>query len=106
MTEQPNGPNQRIRLIAIAITKSDHRGGQAFAEEILNNGVLAPLDIVILFDASIDLYDESRLLWKLFNNVDPGRDLFVRNSQMVIDACNKGPMDGHHRQWPDELTFD
>jgi len=106
MAEQSTDPNRRIRLIAIAITKSDPRGGQAIAEEILNNEVLDPFDIVILFDATIDLYDESRLLWKLFNNVDPGRDLFIRKSQMVIDACNKGPMDGHYRKWPDELTFD
>jgi len=106
MAEQSTDPNRRIRLIAIAITKSDPRGGRAFAEEILNNKVLDPFDIAILFDASIDLYDESRLLWKLFNNVDPGRDLFIRKSQMVIDACNKGPMDGHYRKWPDELTFD
>jgi len=106
MTDRPSDPNRRIRLIAIAITKSDPRGGQGFAEEILNSDVLGPLDIVILFDASIDLYDESRLLWKLFNNVDPDRDMSIRKSQMVIDACNKGPMDGHHRQWPDELTFD
>jgi 4-hydroxy-3-polyprenylbenzoate decarboxylase len=24
----------------------------------------------------------------------------------VIDACKKGPMDGHDREWPDELSFD
>jgi len=106
LNEPTSDQNRRIRLIAITIIKSDQRGGRVFAEEILNSNVLDPFDIVILFDAPIDLNDEAQLLWKLFNNVDPGRDLFIRKSQMVIDACNKGPMDGHHRQWPDELTFD
>jgi hypothetical protein len=25
---------------------------------------------------------------------------------LVMDACKKGVMDGHEREWPDELSFD
>ena len=63
-------------------------------------------NILILFDKEIDLSDNSLMLWKLFNNVDPGRDIIIRNRRAVIDACIKGSEDGHKREWPDELTFD
>jgi len=106
MPRQSGDSTRRIRLIAMSVTKSEQRGGSAFAEELLASDTLAPLDIVILFDASIDLGDESCLLWKMFNNVDPGRDLFIRDTNGVIDACRKGPADGHQRDWPEELTFD
>ena len=102
----PGDPPGRVRVIAMSIIKSSRRGGRAFADDLLAKDLLAPSDIVILFDADMDLKDESRLLWKLFNNVDPGRDLFIQNSRVIVDACRKGPADGHMRQWPEELTFD
>jgi 4-hydroxy-3-polyprenylbenzoate decarboxylase len=68
--------------------------------------VLTPYTIIALYDAGVDLTDGSLLLWKLFNNVDPGRDLYLQNHRLVIDACKKGVADGHVREWPDELSFD
>ncbi len=65
-------------------------------------------NIFILFDKDIDLYDNSLILWKLFNNVDPGRDIIFQSTEkqrIVIDACKKGLMDGHEREWPEELSF-
>ena len=76
------------------------------AETLLDAPELQLFTIVVLYDADIDLADNSLLLWKIFNNVDPGRDLYVRNQRLVIDACKKGPEDGHEREWPDELSFD
>jgi 3-polyprenyl-4-hydroxybenzoate decarboxylase len=30
----------------------------------------------------------------------------LRQGRCVIDACKKGPEEGHDREWPDELSFD
>ncbi len=103
---QPGDLDRRIRLIAMSVSRSEQKAGQAVAEVLLHNSHLHAGDIAILFDAHIDLHDESRLLWQLFNNVDPGRDLFIKDARLVVDACRKRPVDGHHRQWPDELAFD
>jgi 4-hydroxy-3-polyprenylbenzoate decarboxylase len=54
----------------------------------------------------VNIGDNSFILWKLFNNVDPGRDIMIRDGRGIIDACKKGPEDGHVREWPDELSFD
>ncbi|WP_236885999.1 UbiD family decarboxylase domain-containing protein [Desulfococcus multivorans] len=94
------------RILAVSAVKSADRGGKAFAADILDRPELAAFNIVVLFDPGIDLFDGSLMLWKIFNNVDPGRDMVRRGCRVVVDACKKGPMDGHDREWPDELTFD
>lgn len=93
------------RILAVAVEKSLDRGGRYFADALFYLGELAAFNIFILFDADIDLNDNSLILWKLFNNTDPGRDLMKRYSRVVVDACKKGPADGHERKWPDELMF-
>ena len=94
------------RVLAVTVEKTPERGGRAIAEAALAASELEPYAIIVLYDREIDLDNPSLMLWKLFNNVDPGRDLICRGHRVVIDACRKGPMDGHDRQWPDELTFD
>ncbi len=106
MVTPPGESDHRIRIIAMAVIKSDQQNGQAFSGDLLATNRLKPFDIAILFDAPTDLEDESQLLWKLFNNVDPGRDLVIKDTKVVIDACRKGPADGHQRQWPETLSFD
>ncbi len=94
------------RVLAVAVEKRQDRGGRYFSDVLFYLGELSAFNIFILFDAEIDLHDDSLILWKLFNNTDPGRDLMIRNDRLVVDACKKGPADGHEREWPDELTFD
>ncbi len=94
------------RILALTVEKSAGRGGQDFAEALFGLAELEMFNIFILFDRDIDLEDDSLMLWKIFNNVDPGRDIRFREGRAVIDACKKGPMDGHDREWPEELTFD
>ncbi|MCD6224287.1 MAG: menaquinone biosynthesis decarboxylase [Deltaproteobacteria bacterium] len=93
------------RIIAFSVEKDEYRGGKHFADILLSATNLESFNILILFDNSIDLSDNSTLLWKLFNNVDPGRDLIFKGKRVVIDACKKLPVDGHAREWPEELTL-
>jgi 4-hydroxy-3-polyprenylbenzoate decarboxylase len=96
----------RNRILLIGLDRDQAVAGQTYAEQILSQKKLAPYNIVLLYDANIDLKDMSLILWKLFNNVDPERDLHFKNSRVVVDACRKTPADGHLREWPGELTFD
>ena len=93
-------------ILAISVEKTEQRGGKAFALMLFEMDELDMFNIFILFDREIDLSDDSLMLWKVFNNVDPGRDMVFQNGRVVIDACKKGIMDGHVREWPDDLTFD
>ncbi|MFR6032903.1 MAG: hypothetical protein ACLUKN_06800 [Bacilli bacterium] len=44
---------------------------------------------VAIFDAGIDVNNRSKLLWKIFNNTDPLRDIKVCGQTCFIDACKK-----------------
>lgn len=94
------------RFLALSVEKTKDRGGKDFAESLFDAEAFETFNIFILFDKGIDLSDGSLMLWKLFNNTDPGRDMFFRKGRLVIDACKKGLMDGHDREWPDELGFE
>ncbi len=93
------------KILVINIEKSDKKGGKIFASELLNLENIHMIDYIILFDKEINTNDYSLMLWKLFNNVDPARDVVISENRIVIDACRKGPADGHSREWPDELIF-
>ncbi|MFP4031183.1 MAG: 3-deoxy-8-phosphooctulonate synthase, partial [Desulfococcaceae bacterium] len=95
-----------VRFLAIRVEKAADRGGAEITEAVFAAEELRPFTVILLYDPEIDLTDGSKLLWKLFNNVDPGRDLRIREGRAVIDASRKGPMDGHTREWPEELTFE
>ena len=59
----------------------------------------------MLYDSDIDLDDTPVLLWKIFNNVDPSRDIIMEKGIMIIDATKKGTADGHTREWPDDIVM-
>ncbi len=96
----------RNRILAVSVEKTPERGGKYFADWLLNMPALYDFNIFLLFDKEINLADNSLILWKLFNNADPGRDIIFRENRAVIDACRKTPADGHEREWPEELRFD
>ena len=99
-------PVLRNPMLALNVHKGSKRGGRFFADRLLEDEDLKMFNILILFDPPISLEDHSMVLWKLFHNTDPGRDLYFSEGRVVVDACVKGPMDGHMREWPEELAFD
>lgn len=94
------------RILLLNVEKPGDRSGQMYADQLLDFKPLARVRMSLLYDRSVDLSDPSLVLWKLFNNTDPGRDLHRRNGRCVVDACRKDASDGHLREWPDELRFD
>ena len=94
------------RVVLVSVEKPGNRSGKWYAERLLSEERLSEIDLFVLYDTSIELTDNSLVLWKLFNNTDPGRDLVIREGRAVVDACRKDASDGHLRQWPEELSFE
>ena len=90
-------------LLLVAVAKDDGRNSGHFLNLLLNHPPFQ--GIMVLYDADIDLRDDSLVLWKVFNNVDPRRDIRFFSSGAVIDATKKGPADGHNRPWPDDIKM-
>ncbi len=101
-----HGKCDQIPLLMVKVLKPGDRAGRDYARQLLDLEVLAAFRLMLLYDADIDLEDNSLVLWKLFNNTDPGRDIHFAGDRCVVDACRKDAADGHLREWPDELTFD
>ncbi len=93
-------------LLMVKVIKPGDRAGRDYARQLLNLEALEGFRLMLLYDADIDLDDNSLVLWKLFNNTDPGRDIHFDHDRCVVDACRKDASDGHLREWPDELSFD
>ncbi|MDJ0810110.1 MAG: menaquinone biosynthesis decarboxylase [Desulfobacterales bacterium] len=93
-------------LLMVKVIKPGDRAGRDYARRLLDIEALKVFRLMLLYDADIDLDDNSLILWKLFNNTDPGRDIHFDHDRCVVDACRKDASDGHLREWPEELTFD
>jgi len=94
----------RNRVVMVAVRK-DKKANSRFFINKLKGSTLKKEGIIVMYDHDIDIDDNSLLLWKLFNNVDPSRDMVVEKGCMIIDATRKGLADGHSREWPDDIEM-
>jgi 4-hydroxy-3-polyprenylbenzoate decarboxylase len=63
--------------------------------------------LVIFVDAhKNDLDNLYMLLWRIVNNIDASRDIFLHEAFIGVDASNKGEIDGFKRRWPDDTECD
>ncbi|MCF6173115.1 MAG: menaquinone biosynthesis decarboxylase, partial [Campylobacteraceae bacterium] len=61
------------------------------------------LKLVIFVDVhKNDVANPYMLLWRVVNNIDAQRDIFLQTEYIGIDATNKSKKDGYKRQWPDD----
>ncbi|HBD09239.1 MAG TPA: menaquinone biosynthesis decarboxylase, partial [Syntrophobacteraceae bacterium] len=95
----------RHRLLLMNLRKDGSCSGRSLANALLEDPQLTAFSIMVLYDDGIDLSDSSLVLWKVFNNVEPKRDIIRIQGRMLIDATKKGPEDDHHRPWPDDIVM-
>ena len=51
-------------------------------------------------DSDARLENDYMNVWRVTNNIDAQRDIFINGEQIGIDATAKNSLDGYHRQWP------
>ena len=95
----------RNRLLLVTFAKDGRTPGRALSERLLRKRALRAFSILVLLDSRIDLRDYSLVLWKVFNNVDPKRDILRQGGRMAIDATRKSVEDGHTRPWPADIEM-
>ncbi|ROQ93456.1 menaquinone biosynthesis decarboxylase [Desulfosoma caldarium] len=93
-------------VLLLNVIKDGTASARSLAPALMEADALKPVTIFVLYDQDIALQDGSLVLWKLFNNVDPLRDIVRKGSRLVVDATKKGPEDGHLRPWPDDIVMD
>ncbi len=93
-------------VLLLNFFKDGSTSARSLASELFAVEGLRPFRIVVVYDQEIALEDGSLVLWKLFNNVDPLRDIVRTEGRVLVDATKKGPEDGHLRPWPDDIVMD
>jgi 4-hydroxy-3-polyprenylbenzoate decarboxylase len=94
----------RTRVIILTVKKDKKANSPYFIKKIKSSKLINE-GAVVIYDHEIDINDDSVLLWKIFNNVDPLRDIIMEKGCMIIDATKKGIADGHTREWPDDIVM-
>ena len=89
----------------VAFDKTRPSQQTEFIDEILNNDELKLISIIVLLESHVDLNNNSTVLWKLFNNVDPKRDLHFIGDRLGIDLTRKTPEEGYRQRWPEEIVM-
>ena len=62
------------------------------------------LRIIVFVDkAKNDIFNPYMLIWRVANNIDAQRDVFVSGLTVGIDGTNKNALDGYTREWPNDV---
>ncbi len=59
--------------------------------------------VVFVDDAKNDVQNPYMLIWRVTNNMDAQRDVFIAGDTVGVDGTNKSSIDGFTREWPDDV---
>jgi 4-hydroxy-3-polyprenylbenzoate decarboxylase len=59
--------------------------------------------VVFVDDVKNDVENPYMLIWRVTNNMDAQRDIFISGLMVGVDGTNKNMLDGFNREWPDDV---
>ncbi|WP_373072632.1 menaquinone biosynthesis decarboxylase [Sulfurimonas sp.] len=59
--------------------------------------------VVFIDEKANDVFNAYMTLWRVTNNIDAQRDIFISGLMVGIDGTNKNKFDGFTRRWPDDV---
>ncbi|EAJ8079987.1 menaquinone biosynthesis decarboxylase [Campylobacter jejuni] len=59
--------------------------------------------ILVFLDAENKLENSYMLVWRVVNNIDAKRDIFIKEERLGVDASAKGEAEGYLRAWPKQI---
>ncbi len=108
-------------LMILSINKSFPGHAQKVMHAVWGMGQAMYTKAVVVVDADVNVHNYSEVIWKVLNNVDPGRDITIVKgpvetldhasplakfgTKMGIDATRKWPSEGFTREWPEEIRM-
>ena len=88
----------------ITVISVDKKRNQKHLFEDLKT-LYSNLKILVIVDAKNqnDVNNPYMLLWRVVNNIDSNRDIFIDSNTICIDGTNKNSLDNFNRRWPDDV---
>ena len=92
-------------ILLVALDKQRLHQGSEFIRLFFQEAEFSAIKILVVLEGHVDLENNSTVLWKLFNNLDPRRDIQILDDQAGIDVTQKFPEEGYQQNWPDEIVM-
>jgi 4-hydroxy-3-polyprenylbenzoate decarboxylase len=105
----------------LSIKKSYPMHARKVMNAVWGTGQMQFTKCVIVVDADVDVHDHGQVAWRVFNNVDPRRDMVLTEgpldaldhssptanwgAKVGIDATTKSAGEGHPREWPPDIVM-
>ena len=97
--------NTQRSVMYIALNKTLPHQATEFIEAFFREPKFATVNIAIVLEGNVNLEDNSIVMWKLFNNIDPKRDLHFYKNRLGIDVTQKLKEEGYQQRWPEEIEM-
>ena len=82
----------------------DDKVGQKYLFEELK-ALFSHIKILVIVDEKAnDLENPYMLIWRVTNNMDSSRDLYIEGNTICLDGTNKNSLDGFTRRWPGDVN--
>ncbi|MGE5372602.1 MAG: menaquinone biosynthesis decarboxylase [Solirubrobacterales bacterium] len=107
--------------VLVSIKKAFPGHAQKVMNSLWGMGQMMFAKFIVIVDETVDVQNVSEVMWKVFNNVDPKRDLLVVEgpldvldhsaplpligAKLGIDATIKWVSEGHNREWPKDIKM-
>ena len=105
----------------LSIRKSFPMHAKKVMSAVWGLGMLSLTKFVVIVDEHVDVHDESEVAWRVFNNVDPRRDVVITEgpldvldhssptasygAKMGLDATKTWTSEGYEREWPEDIAM-
>ncbi|MCZ6541045.1 MAG: menaquinone biosynthesis decarboxylase [Nitrospinae bacterium] len=95
----------RRPILLVALDKQQPGQSTGFIRTFFENDAFQSIGILLVLEAHVNTDNTSQVLWKLFNNLDPKRDVHVSDQRVGIDVTRKMPEEGYRQNWPEEIVM-
>jgi 4-hydroxy-3-polyprenylbenzoate decarboxylase len=99
-----NFSSQRPIMLA-ALNKTHSNQAKKFIETFFNEPKFSGVNILIVLEGHIDIENDSEVMWKFFNNLDPKRDFYFNKNRLGVDVTQKLKEEGYQQRWPEEIEM-
>ncbi len=94
-----------LPILGVALDKTRPHQGQEFIKTFMADSDWNSVGVLVVLESHVNLENHSEVLWKLFNNLDPRRDIQISNQRVGIDVTRKMAEEGYRQNWPEEIVM-
>jgi 4-hydroxy-3-polyprenylbenzoate decarboxylase len=92
--------NTKNPITVISIDKT--KNAKEYFDALVSLGMHIRI-VVFVDEKNNDIFNSYMLVWRVTNNIDALRDVYISGLMVGIDGTNKNLLDGFSRRWPDDV---